>query len=301
MATTKKDTGPIEINKITMARITATLMGTTPLIMHRFSAKAWQELLAPSEKKNAAARAESLKHDPLTEFRECVYRNRTPNAETLLHFPSGAFGKAIAAAALDLPGASRAQMLRLVSVASTQVDIWGIPLLGMDMVRSSDIARTPDVRSRPYLPEWTCDITIEYVASLIGQQQILNLLNAAGIIVGIGDHRPQKGGAFGKFVVMPPNEPSVAAIRSKQGYAAQKAALHHPAFYNEDSRELYEWFTTELKRREKTAPSTLIDGLPPLQSKTAKPKAKKGKRDTMTLVAASKVKARRSNSKSATA
>jgi len=199
---TKDGDDVIQIKKIEPDTITVHLLGASPMIMHRFAFKAWQELLLPAAKKNAAAKAESLKHDPLNEFRECCYRNRSEGEPTALHYPAGAFSKALAAAALDLPGATKAQILRLVGVVSTQINIYGVPTLGMDMVRSSDMARTPDVRTRAYLPEWACKVEISYIRSLIGAEQIVNLMDAAGLIVGIGDYRPQKGGQYGRFSVV---------------------------------------------------------------------------------------------------
>jgi len=257
----------LEIKPITMASARVHLLGTTPLIMHRFSSKSWRELLLPSQEKNKAEKAETLKHDPLLEFRECCYRNRDKNEPTAVHFPAGAFSKAIAAAALDVPGATKSQMLRLVSIASTQVNIYGVPMLGMDMVRNSDMNRTPDVRTRAYFAEWCCAIDIEYVSTLINQTQIFNLVGASGVIVGLGDYRPQKGGQHGKFMAVPPDDPNVARIM-KQGRAAQEAALLSPSFYNEDSAELYGWFTEEVARREKVLVSASQNGMPLDQPKT---------------------------------
>lgn len=257
----------LEIKPISMARARTHLLGVSPLIMHRFSSKAWRELLAPSPEKNKAEKAESLKHDPLNEFRECCYRNRDASEPTAIHFPSGAFSKAIAAAALDVPGATKSQMLRLVNISTTQVNIYGQPQMGMDMVRNSDMARTPDVRTRAYFPDWCCVIDVEYVSTLISQVQIFNLIGAAGVIVGLGDYRPQKGGQFGKFVCVPEDDPNIVRIM-KQGRAVQEAALLSPSFYNEDSAELYGWFVEEVARREKKLPSAEQDGMPLDQPKS---------------------------------
>lgn len=258
----------IEIKKIEPDVVRCHILGASPMIMHRFAFKAWQELLLPSPKKNAAAKATDLKHDPLNEFRECVYRNRSDSEPTAVHYPAGAFSKALAAAALDLPGASKAQILRLVGVVSTQINVYGVPTLGMDMVRSSDMARTPDVRTRAYFSEWCCVIDISYIRSLIGRDQIINLLDAAGLIVGIGDYRPQKGGAFGRFAVVSPDNADLLRITKQQGRKAQEAALNNPAFFNEDSAELFTWFNEEVVRREKVVPSAKQSGKPKPQPKT---------------------------------
>jgi len=262
---TKDGDDVIQIKKIEPDTITVHLLGASPMIMHRFAFKAWQELLLPAAKKNAAAKAESLKHDPLNEFRECCYRNRSEGEPTALHYPAGAFSKALAAAALDLPGATKAQILRLVGVVSTQINIYGVPTLGMDMVRSSDMARTPDVRTRAYLPEWACKVEISYIRSLIGAEQIVNLMDAAGLIVGIGDYRPQKGGQYGRFSVVDAKDKNFVRLVSTEGRAAQEAALQNPAFFNEDSAELYQWFVEETARREKVVPSAKGNGKPKAQ------------------------------------
>jgi hypothetical protein len=241
----------LDIQPIHMGRAGMWLYGASPLIVHRYASKAWRELLMPSQKKNAAAKAVNLKHDPLQEFQECLYLNREASEPTLLHFPAGAFSKAMASAALDLPGASKSQILRLVNLSSIQVNLYGVPMLGMDMVRNSDMKRTPDVRTRAYLPEWAVYIEVEYVSSLIDQSQIFNLVGAAGLIVGIGDYRPQKGGQYGKFINVPPDDPRLLAVL-KQKRKAQEAAYRSPAFFSPDSQELYEWFTEEVARREKT-------------------------------------------------
>jgi hypothetical protein len=253
------ESATVDIQPIKMGTFGAHIMGETPLIMHRFAKKAWQELLLPSQKKNAAAKQETLKHDPLTEFRECCYRNRDDNEPTLVHFPSGGISKAIASAALDLPGASKSQILRLVNVKSTQINIYGVPSLGMDMVRNSDMARSPDVRTRAYFDQWCAYIEVEYVSSLVSQSVIVNLLGAAGKIVGLGDYRPQKGGQFGKFTLVDPADETYRQIVKGQARKAQEAAWQSPSFFSEDSAELYGWFQAEIDRREKVPQSALDD------------------------------------------
>lgn len=249
----------VEIQEISMGRIRCNLIGTTPMIMHRFATKAWHELLMPSGRKNAAEKAESLKHDPVGEFREALYMNRSEAAPALFHFPANAFGKALAAAAVDIPGATKSQMSRLTSIVSTQVNFFGVPELFMSMVRSSDMARTPDVRTRPIFPEWACTIEIQYVASLIKESQIVNLLAAAGIIVGMGDWRPQKGGPYGQFRLADDDDEDFKRIVASQGRAAQAAAVADPRAFDVDSEELLRWFMDEAAKREKHVPSAAAD------------------------------------------
>lgn len=255
MAAKMKET-TIEIVPISMGRIICHLLGTTSMIMNRFSRKAREQILFPKGRPNAAEKKENLKHDPLFEYRDSVYLNHNENEPALVHVPADAFSKAMAAAALRMPGASKAEILQLVSISSRQVNLFGEPRLTMDMVRSSDMAKTPDVRTRAAFPEWACQIEIEFVSTLLKQNQIINLLAAAGMIVGIGDWRPQKGGAFGKFRIVEANDPDYLRITKQQGRKAQQAAYHDPVAFNAETEELYAWFNAEAARREKDVPSS---------------------------------------------
>ena len=245
----------LDIQALKRDSVILNIVGTTPMLMHRFSKKAQRELLFPSGRKNSAEKAESLKHDPLNEYREAVYLNRDTSRPSAIHIPSNAFSTAMASAALDIPGATKAQIMRLVSVDTMQIDIFGVPKMAMHMVRSSDMNRTPDVRTRPCFPEWACRIEIGFVATMLKPSQIVNLVAAAGMIVGIGDWRPQKGGMFGKFRIANGDDKEFQNIMKTGGTKAQRAAIQNPEFFDADTEELYMWFTQEAKRRERNVPS----------------------------------------------
>jgi hypothetical protein len=254
----------VEVVPIEVAYLKAHLIGTGALfeddeggmIMHRFSWKAWTELLFPSPPKNRAERADKLKHDPLQEYRECFYKNRDPKTPSMFHLPNGMIGKAIAAAALDTPeSSSKAEISRWVQVVG-QINLFGIPTLRMDMVRQGGISRTPDVRTRPYFTQWACEINIRYVKPMLNEVKVANLLASAGVIVGVGDWRPQKGGTCGTFEVVLANDPRYLAIVKNQGRAAQQAAFDNPSFHDDNTADLYRWFYDELERRGREAPSS---------------------------------------------
>lgn len=251
MAIGKKDV-QIQIQQITMKEIHFMLLGKTPLIMNRFNQKAWQELLMPSPRGNRAGREQTLKHNPSEEFRGAMYKNRNPDAPALIHMPNRAFHKAIASAALDLPGATKAKIERLTQMPEINVDLFGVPHLFCAMVRNSDINRTPDVRTRPIFPQWACRVTMTYVKDILTEQSIANLMGAAGMLIGIGDWRGERGGSYGKFELVDETNADFRAIQRHQGVKAQKAAFQTPIFYDEDTTELMTWFEAELQRREKT-------------------------------------------------
>lgn len=242
----------LHVNEINSLEIKFCVIGISPMIMNRFQQKAWQELLLPSQRKNSAERMASLKHDPIAEFRGAVYRNRDPNSPAYAHIPSGAFKGALASAALDIPGATKAKIERLTAIVDVNIDLYGIPNVLCSMVRNSDMNRTPDVRTRPIFPEWACMVRVKYIQTLLTERTVVNLFQAAGQIVGIGDWRPQKGGSFGTFRCAGEDDADYQRIVSKQGRKAQEAALATPIFYDDDTAELLAWFEKEILTRERS-------------------------------------------------
>lgn len=256
MATKSKEIGLDALEmEMKLGQLSCHIVGTSPMIMHRFSAKAQRELLMPSPKKNRAEKEVSLKHDPVAEFRDSIYLNRDPNTPAAVHIPSNAFSAALANAALDVPGATKSQLMRLTTVADTHIDLFGVPKLFMAMTRSSDMGRTPDVRTRAIFPRWACRVTINYVASLLKERQIANLLATAGLIIGIGDWRSQKGGSYGGFRLAGKDDAEFLDIVKNEGRKAQIRAIERPVCYDADSEELMAWFETEIAKRERSVPS----------------------------------------------
>jgi hypothetical protein len=252
------EAGPIEIKPIEMDVINVHVLGITPLIMHRKSIEEEFKLLVGKQQKNLAEIAQTLKHDPLDEYRQSMYLNRDRDEPTLVHFPAGAFSQTISTACKHMPGATQSQIASTVTVTSDQVNIYGVPCLGMDPARNSGINRSADIRSRPYFVEWCCSFDIEFMPDMIGAAAVMNLLNAGGKFVGIGDWRPGKGkgGTKGRFMVVPPNHPAILRIM-KQGRVLQQRAYDNPTFFDERAQTLYARYVKDTKRREKTPKSSL--------------------------------------------
>lgn len=251
MATKKSaDSGEIQIIEINTGTITVAVVGTTPLILNRMAEKAKHELLLPKGKKTAAEKASSLKHDPLAEFRASPVRLRDDSASTLLALPSTAFKGAMRTAALDLPGAKKSQIGRLTYIPGEFVGIYGVPEVFSTIVRSADMNRTPDVRTRCIVPKWAAVLSITFVRPIMREQAIANLLAAAGITVGVGDFRPEKGaGNYGQFEVVGADDPRLLEIMAVGGRVAQLEAMDNPEAYDEDTEELLSWFDVEVRRR----------------------------------------------------
>lgn len=189
----------LQIDALKQGRVTLRLIGSTPLYFNAMSAKAKRTLLIGGGKKTAAERKD-IKHDPETEFRDSCYRQA--EGETLLCFPAPGVKAAMATAALETPGVTKSSVQRLIFLPQQRINIWGRPYLKCDVVRSADMARTPDVRSRAFLPRWCAEVEIAFVTPTLSTHAIISLLSNAGIVCGIGDFRQEKGrGGFGTFSV----------------------------------------------------------------------------------------------------
>lgn len=240
----------VTVTEIKMTKMTFNIVGTSPLVIHAVSAKSKGNLLFPSPKKNAAERASTLKHEPYEEFLDAAYRfNDSENKPTRLYMPAGAFHGAMASVAIDMAGAKKSQIGRLTTIPGGKIPIYGIPQFWMTVVRSSDMARTPDIRTLPILPQWACVVTVQFVGSLIKQESIANLLAAAGVIIGVGDGRPEKGKlSMGQFRICSDDDNEFAQI-IKHGQAVQDKALIDPAMFDDETAKLYEWFKHEKTQR----------------------------------------------------
>lgn len=247
---TKKEDVSIEVIAVTQEEVTGLIHGTQPVILNRINDKAMRELLQPHGKKSVAEKKSAAKHDPLAEFRSAPYTIADPTAPTLLAMPGAAFKGALAKAALDLPGASKSQIGRLTFVPEWNVPIYGKPELFMSVTRNSDMNRTPDIRTRVIVPEWAAVLTVRYVTPLLQQKAVQNLLATAGVTIGVGDWRPEKGkGSFGQFELVSADNADLLRIMKEGGRAAQIEAMENPVCFDDDTRELLEWYTAEVARR----------------------------------------------------
>ncbi|WP_233872386.1 hypothetical protein [Paraburkholderia adhaesiva] len=249
---TKKQDAPqtLDILRIQRGELTVAILGRTPLIMNRLSEKAKQQLLFPPPRKTAADKAQTLKHDPLAEFRAAAHRIEDPKSPTLLAVPSTAVKGAMRNAALEIRGVSKAQIGRLCFIEAAMVPVAGIPQVLCSVTRMADVDRTPDVRTRCILREWAALVTVEFVEPQLKSIAVANLLAAAGVICGLGDWRCEKGsGSYGQFDIVDPDNREFLRIMKTGGRAAQQTALDNPEPYDAETAELLAWFDIELKRR----------------------------------------------------
>ena len=247
--TTVKAMG-LSIESLQQTEVSFKIIGTAPLIYNSMSLKAQKTLLMGAAKKTAAEKKE-IKHNPEEEFVDSCYINGTNGS--YLSFPSTGIKRGMATAALETAGVTKASINRGIYVVGEHINVWGKPYMNMSVVRSSDINRTPDIRTRAKLPNWCTEVTVRYINPTFSQLDITALLVNAGTLCGLGDWRIEKGGPMGgyRIVQTKDDQKSFDRLVKEEGVTCQKLALENPEIEAHDnmSHELYEAITQERLKR----------------------------------------------------
>lgn len=245
-----KTSEALQIDALKQGRITLRMIGTTPFYFNAMSAKAKRDLLIGGGKRTAAEKKE-IKHDPEREFRDSIYR--MPDGPTLLGFPAPGVKAAMAEAALETKSVTKASANRLIFMPEQRIRIWGKPFLKMDVVRSADMARTPDIRTRAFLPRWCAEVDIAFVTPTLNVHSVVSMLANAGAIIGIGDFRQGKGkGAYGTFSVHGEDMGHLQDVWDDitvEGRDVQQAAMDEPECADDDTAALMGLLEEERARR----------------------------------------------------
>lgn len=188
----KPDVVAIELPKLDIRTLTLTLVGDAPLICHAWSHKAKKAMLDKQMKKAKTAREAK---SPERDYEDSLYK-----------FPGGGFGfPAIAfkSAAVDacshVSGVTKVEARGAFHIDGELVKIDGEPSPREDMVRIG--MGTADIRFRGEFKTWRATFAVRYNANVLSAEQIVNLFNAAGFAIGIGEWRPQRDGSYGLFHV----------------------------------------------------------------------------------------------------
>lgn len=250
MATKQASTtaAPSVIQRLQRSRIQIGILGASGLYHNAMSAKAARDLLMPPRKKTRAEREVTLKHSPREEFERSMHRHAGP--ETYVGIPAAAFKGALATAALATAGITKADVHRGLIVEGETVAVFGDVFLRCDVVRSADMARTPDVRTRAFQPTWGAVLDVTFVSPLLTQEGVVNLLANAGDLCGVGDFRQEKGrGGFGRFTPVAPDHPDLVALM-QVGREQQIEQIREATPYDDNTRDLLSYFDSEVARRE---------------------------------------------------
>lgn len=249
MAVKKSETTEIVIPPLMRGVTRIRIIGTTPLFQNRMTAKVKMGLLVGSKKKTAAEKV-AIKHHPLAEYRDSA--EIVDAGPTALGLRVVALKAAMCSAAIETPGVTKASTQRLLFMPGELAPLYGTPKLRMDVVRSADINRTPDIRSRCYLERWGAEVEVQHILPQLPVSSVITLACNAGVLIGVGDFRQEKGkGAFGTFRVITPDQQDDEwdELVANHGRGAQEAALENPEYADRDTVDLMAFYQTEAARR----------------------------------------------------
>jgi hypothetical protein len=197
--TTDTPVAQIAISEIAVERLEVPIIGTSPLVVHRFSEKAKRIMLDAMQ----GRKSPKENKDPQAEYEAAFYR-----------FHDGGYGFPVVGFKAATVDASRFYGKDVTKVGLRQfvflrgevgVDgqqlarITGEPRIREDVVR---VGRGgADLRYRPEFPEWSTTLTVLYVTSALTRDSVLSLIDAAGMGVGVGEWRPEKNGDFGTYQI----------------------------------------------------------------------------------------------------
>lgn len=198
-----KSDSPITIKKLDIRTIGVPIVGITELIVHRWSEKAKKQMLRKQMGKPVTKPAKNPEED----YEATIYRFEDES----IGFPAIAFKAALVDACRYFDNLAMTDARQAIFVEGTPgkdgdslVAIEGEPRMREDMVRlKSGVA---DIRYRAGFLKWKATLSITFNAGLISPEMLINLVEAAGFGVGVGEWRPSaprgKSGTFGRFRVI---------------------------------------------------------------------------------------------------
>jgi len=202
----------IVIAPLEKAAIEISIIGTTPLVTHRYCEKAKKEMLDKQQGKKPP----KTPKDPAAEYEEARYKMASGGGDG---FKAHALKCAMVSVAKQV-GLHMTDMRKLFHVDGNGLSVCGEqcirimdasgkkvakPVMREDYVRvGMGKGGGNDLRYRPVYWPWTATFTIRFDHNLIDVSSIIELVNRAGYANGIGENRMQTGGeGWGSFEVAP--------------------------------------------------------------------------------------------------
>lgn len=186
------------INRPNIQKISVEIVGTSPMIQHKFSEKAKREMLEKQQKK-AAKKKEA--RDPEKEYQASLYKN----SKGKVAFPALAVKQAIVSAARNVDGLPMTILRGAVFIKGDEDGLIEVIYPKGDLIMREDVVRigmgSADLRYRGEIRNWSMKLPIEFNADVLSTEQILNLLQTAGFACGLGEWRPERNGESGTFTI----------------------------------------------------------------------------------------------------
>jgi hypothetical protein len=189
-----KQVAIVEIHPLKVESIQITLVGDSPLIVHKWSEKAKKEML--DKQMGVTKTTKRALKNPEQDYKDSLYV--IPGTKDY-GFPTIGVKAAAVAACSQIDGITKVDARAAFHIDGELVKIDGKPTMREDMVRVG--MGTADLRYRGEFKEWKTTFVVKFNSNVFSAEQIANLFQVAGFGVGLGEWRPQKNGSYGRFHV----------------------------------------------------------------------------------------------------
>lgn len=203
MAFGKKEEGVAVIQRANIVRAAIQIKGTAPLVIHKFSKKQREKMMADMAMKKAEKKAKT-EREPRDYDRD-FQQARHLSAKGWDGIPCSAFRAAMIDACRTVGLVmTRAKMAVFILPDGLDVDD-GTPLVRVDagkperheaLVRNDN--GSADIRVRPMWRDWKATVNVEFDADMITPDSVVNLLDRAGRQVGVCEGRPFSKNSVGQ-------------------------------------------------------------------------------------------------------
>lgn len=205
--TKSEETKDIRVS-LNIKQIKVRIVGVAPLIVSRFDEKSKQQIEESGKADKGLKQGGKKKNiaDPQEQYEKSIYY--FADGKTY-GFPAVAFKAAMVTAAYRTYGRPQTTTRSAFHIvaddpATGLIKLEGEPRMREDMVRVGGIQKVASPRYRAEFPVWSATLTINFLADVISEEDIVGLANAAGFTCGVGEWRPEKSnsGSFGLFQVI---------------------------------------------------------------------------------------------------
>jgi hypothetical protein len=197
----------IIIPKPDFRRFKVRLRGLTSYMQHHFSDDAARKIIDKQQQKAKQPRG---KRDPHAEYLAACYliSGKAGEKGAVYGIPCRQIKAAMVAACRYVDGLHMVEARGICTIMGEDNFDYAT-LQYEDMRMSTEGIRLPnkalDLRYRPEWLEWSTTVVVEYLATAVSAEQLINLLSIAGRCCGIGEWRPNSssgpGGSHGMFEV----------------------------------------------------------------------------------------------------
>ncbi len=187
----------VQLPPIKRRLITFTIIGTSPLIQHKWSEKAKKQIRDKQAGKKTKVR---VARKPKQEYLDATYFTE----DGQYGIPAMSFKTALITAAHKDIGIEKTLVKKALFLHCGDKNMV-VPMTCSDPIMREDTVRvgmsSADLRYRPEFREWSVELTMEFDAEMLRVEDIVNLIDRAGFGVGLNEMRPEKGGEYGRFCI----------------------------------------------------------------------------------------------------